>query len=430
MDTDNVDKCLVHTLERHDNIFRRLKTMGMSNVSLSLLTKCVNVRQQYQMRVHHPDATERVSERFDKNVEAVLESWLGKLRTQQVELARLPLKKGGLGLTACKPTREAAYKSSRYAVFGRQKPSTAQSGISGQMQASNEQQIPPEDEITTAAKLHEKAWQKLNQDPHMNSILKNTSRKGSYDWITAATRYVSPHVFSLSVMPRLGISHPKIPQNLLCPGCRKILDGRSALIHIPGCVQCPGFNATSKHNALVKYIYDLCIKTGIPCEREPRHFSTWTCLTCKRTVDQDNHQLHHKTCSGKNYHRSGPDIVIYWNTGAVFYDLTVIHDLAATHAKSHPGQLMKEATERKIETYVRSGMISEESFLCLPVLSSGSLHANTLNLIHELADASLTDRNNAILSFKLLLQELNGSQIYAELRKFLAVDTEASQKAI
>ena len=90
--------------------------MGMSNVSLSLLSKCVNVRQQYQMRVHHPQTTERISGKFDEDVEAVLESWMGNLQSTQLEIARLPLKKGGLGLTACKPTREAAYKALHAAI--------------------------------------------------------------------------------------------------------------------------------------------------------------------------------------------------------------------------------------------------------------------------------------------------------------------------
>ena len=151
-------------------------------------------------------------------------------------------------------------------------------------------------------------------------------------------------------------------------------------------------------------------------------------MTLKQIVDQDNRQIHHKTCSGKNFHRSGPDVVIYWNTGAVFYDLTVVHELSDSNVKTSSTQLMKEAIERKMYTYVR--MIAEESFLCLPVLSCGSLHANTINLIHELADASLTDRNHVTLSFKLLLQELNGSQIYAQLRKYLEVDKESIQTVI
>ena len=70
--------------------------MGMSNVSLILLTKSVNVRQQYYMRTHNPKATDQTCKRFDSEIENVLQTWMGTLQTRQIDIARLPLKKGGL----------------------------------------------------------------------------------------------------------------------------------------------------------------------------------------------------------------------------------------------------------------------------------------------------------------------------------------------
>ena len=109
------------------------------------------------------------------------------------------------------------------------------------------------------------------------------------------TRLVPPRNFELTIMPRLGIVHPKLPRNLTCPGCKIILDGNTALTHIPGCVRCSGLNATVKHNALVKYIGDLCIRAGIPCEIEPRAFTTWTCQACNANVNYENQVIHQRT---------------------------------------------------------------------------------------------------------------------------------------
>ena len=123
-------------------------------------------------------------------------------------------------------------------------------------------------------------------------------------------------------MPRLGIEHPRLPKSLLCPVCRSILDNRSALTHISGCAQCSGINASVKHNMLVKFFHDLCMRAGIPCESEPRAFSNWTCTTCRNVASRESQPTRSKICTGRHLHRSGPDFVIYWDTGAIFYDLT------------------------------------------------------------------------------------------------------------
>ena len=73
--------------------------------------------------------------------------------------------------------------------------------------------------------------------------------------------------------------------------------------------------------------------------------------------------------AGKKLCRSGPDLVIYWNTGAVFYDLTVIHELSMSNRGKKCTQLMNDALQRKSNTYVRTNLIREDSFQCLPVLA-------------------------------------------------------------
>ena len=200
-------------------------------------------------------------------------------------------------------------------------------------------------------------------------------------------KFVPSRLFSLALMPRLGIAHPLLPKQLLCPGCRILLDSKAMLAHIPGCSKCPGLNATAKHNSLVNFLYELCLKAGIPCEKEPRNFATFSCTQCNEKVDPDYRRTHGKVCGGRSFRRSGPDLVVFWNSGEIFYDFTVIHELAPSNLGTKCGKLFRDAIKRKQDTYVRSGLISEETFRCVPVLSGGSLHENTKSLLNALADA-------------------------------------------
>ena len=93
--------------------------------------------------------------------------------------------------------------------------------------------VVPDEEGAVDLKLHKQVKEELCKDPKIGRIISATSRKGSYQWIHATERYISPMQFTLSVMPRLGIRHPKLPDSLLCPGCRTLLDAASAMTHIP-----------------------------------------------------------------------------------------------------------------------------------------------------------------------------------------------------
>ena len=86
----------------------------------------------------------------------------------------------------------------------------------------------------------------------------------------------------------------------------------------------------------------------------------------------------------------------------------------------HGAQLLTDAIKRKRDTYVTSGKIPDFAFQCIPVLSCGSLHQNTRSLLHVLSDAALLNRRATEMEFKLLLQELNGTEVYAQLRNHLS----------
>ena len=151
-------------------------------------------------------------------------------------------------------------------------------------------------------------------------------------------------------------------------------ESKHFLAHLLGCVKCTGANATTRHHALVRHIYDLCLQTGVPCEREPRQFTTYRCLKCNESVNEQRKHEHQKKCGTASFHRSGPDLAIYWASGEIFYDLTIINEISKTNLGKRSNQLMQEAEKRKVDTYVNSDLIPHEKFTCVSILAGGAMN--------------------------------------------------------
>ena len=165
-------------------------------------------------------------------------------------------------------------------------------------------------------------------------------------------------------------------------------------------------------------------------EKEPRTFSTLRCTQCDEVVDPSHKRTHEKTCGGKSFRRSGPDLVVHWASGEIYYDLTIVHELAPSNLAVKCANLFREACKRKHDTYVKTGKIAEESFKCIPILSGGSMHTDTQALLTALADASGRPRQQIKEEFQLLLQELNGAVAYTQLKKYLGRDKQESECTI
>ena len=140
-------------------------------------------------------------------------------------------------------------------------------------------------------------------------------------------------------------------------------------------------------------------------------------MKCAETV-ADGQKLHHqRKCGTHSFHRSGPDLVVFWATGEVYYDLTVVNELAKSHLGKKASHLLQEAQKKKVATYVDSNLIPREQFVCLPLLTGGAMNKSTINFLHSLADANGFERRHILEDFKLLLQELNGALLASQLRK-------------
>ena len=235
----------------------------------------------------------------------------------------------------------------------------------------------------TEAVANQRAHKELLKDKDLSPLVQVCSEKGNNDWLQAKSRYIPSPQFTLMIMARLGLAHSEMPNTILCPGCKMILEAKNALPHFLGCVKCFGSNATTRHNALVRHIYDLCLKAGLPCEREPRQFSTFRCVKCAETV-ADGQKLHHqRKCGTHSFHRSGPDLVVFWATGEVYYDLTVVNELA----KSHLG--------KKAKSPITRGSKKESRNICgLQFNSARAIRVPTVPRTRKIRFATSTKRKN------------------------------------
>ena len=284
-----------------------------------------------------------------------------------------------------------------------------------------ESEVVSDDGAVTDAMLNQKVYQELTKkNEEVAPLVKACSEKGNHDWLQGRTRCIPSSQFTLVVMARLGIAHRSMPNNFLCPGCKMILESKHSLAHLLGCVKCTGANATTRHNALVRHIYDLCLRAGIPCEREPRQFTSYRCLKCTEAVSEQRKQEHQKTCGTTSFHRSGPDLVIFWVSGEIFYDFTVTKELSKSNIHKRGAQLMQEAEKRKLDTYVNSDLIPREKFVCLSVLAGGAMNKSSVALLKALADANGRDRETVVRDFGMHLQELNGVILNAQMGKALS----------
>ena len=118
------------------------------------------------------------------------------------------------------------------------------------------------------------------------------------------------------------------------------------------------------------------------------------------------------------FHRSGPDLVVFWATGEVYYDLTVVNELAKSHlGKKSESPITRGSKKRKSQHMWTPNLIPREQFVCLPLLTGGAMNKSTINFLHSLADANGFERRHILEDFKLLLQELNGALLASQLRK-------------
>ena len=415
-----VSECLKKKMDKHKCLFRRLRLMGPSNLSLAILNRCAIPRQDYHLRVHKPEASLEIAQQFDAEVGSIIQHWFNATGPT-AKLATLPQYLGGLGLTPSCLKQKHFFQASRKAIEEQSKTNNAPVVIAGSKRnrALNERDSQKNDTskrlVMKAIRSEQKRFAtELRKDMRLKELMERGS--ASFHHLQSTSNYINPYLFRFCIMMRLGIVPENMPKSVVCPGCLTEYSSDTIFQHIPGCTQCCGINATKKHTRLVRFLGELCAKAGVPHVIEPRVHSSFFCTKCKATISEELSE--HHPCRARRM-RSGPDLGIMWShLGEILYDVTVVHSCAPSYAKTSVEQLIQNALERKHKKYVVQGGIPKESFSCLAMTELGQLHNNTKTLIVSLAQRSQQNVKDVKEAFQLEIEKMNAYTIATQLRQY------------
>ena len=205
-----VEEKLLEKMSKHECLFRRLRIMGPSNLSLAILKRCTVPRQDYYLRVHKPVATLSLAEEFDKEIQSVMMKWCGA-NGDSLKLATLPCKLGGLGIISTVVKQRYFFEASRKSIEELFKPTNAPVGCTGTQTSQSLMKSQNQASRTQLKKQmkseHETLATKLNENPSIARITKRSKESNVH--LDSAHNYVNPYLFKYTLMMRLGVSITK-----------------------------------------------------------------------------------------------------------------------------------------------------------------------------------------------------------------------------
>ena len=60
---------------------------------------------------------------------------------------------------------------------------------------------------------------------------------------------------------------------------------------------------------------------------------------------------HQRTCGSGSFYHSGPDIVIHWASGDVYYDFTIVHELSQSNVGRSTAQLFRIVAKESLGAF-------------------------------------------------------------------------------
>lgn len=201
---------------------------------------------------------------------------------------------------------------------------------------------------------------------------------------------------------------------MTCPGCHK--DDFSTFAdfehHIVSCACRQGFNASRKHTVIKRFFRNLVEQSALGFVNEPRLNENFKCIKCKARLDTSQVERHDLNCNGALI-RSGPDFIIQWPWKATWYDVTGIQDASEERLtiSASFADLCRSRMRVKEGKYKEQIVTRGDSFITLCFSVLGALHADTVNLIHQLADELGLDRRDALTDFACVLQASNAKAL-------------------
>ena len=201
-----VERKLLEKLGKHKCLFRRLRAMGPSNLSLAILKRCTIPRHDYHLRVHKPGASFLLAQVFDEEIHEILKKWCGA-DSEALKLSALPCKMGGLGITSTVLKQRYFFEASLKSIDERSKPINAPVDKGGKKQADSTRtnsQAARTQLRKSMKNEHEKTAAELNAIPRFQNIIKRTKEANNH--LDSTCNYVNPYLFRYTLMMRLGIA--------------------------------------------------------------------------------------------------------------------------------------------------------------------------------------------------------------------------------
>jgi len=156
-----------------------------------------------------------------------------------------------------------------------------------------------------------------------------------------------------------------------------------------------------KHNRVVALLASLCVQAGLDHVVEPRELEAFKCHSCHELVARTARREHKQRCHG-TFSRTGPDLRIWWPTGPVLYDVTIIHATAPSYANVPVENVIRAKTTHK-ENFYGPLLDPHEPFVVLPARALGFIEKPLQSLVFELADAAEIPRQDAIAELSVAL---------------------------
>jgi hypothetical protein len=394
-DSTEATKAVSLKIRASDILFERLKTLPNGPCKLAILQKCAVPKPNFLFRTHTPEVARQAAEHFESRChEALRDLLMAELSTEERQVASLPMRMGGVGVTDVTKILQDAYESSKGLAM---------------ISDDNTQSVRAQKEGTEIYFCD--LVKTLSEDRVRAKRLLDAGKKFASLWMTMPGMKWAGDLFSGALRYRLGITRGGTRRH--CEGCRKTFSAADFLDHAPGCASRSGFNTTQKHNSLRDYLVAVMLEAGIVTRAEPRDWETYKCKHCAQTVtDRAEHRL---VCAGSLV-RSGPDIEAFLQMDHAgptrhLYDVSVVHSTAPSHLARSVTALFKERQDTKDRSY--GARAAQEGAILVPLVctSHGAIDGNLIKLFDVIALKSVRTRDELIAGFQTTLHIGNGAAI-------------------
>jgi hypothetical protein len=402
-DADETTDLLAREGDKATLALRRMH-LDASPQLFAMLRSCIVPKLGYAMRVHSPEVSRPLLQRFDASIEELLAHWTGvySFNDRQRLIAMLPASRGGLGLTRLELVAPAAYVASRSAALDRDRRPVKQKAMTTLIIDDYVMSVTSEIGANGATVQTDTALDRhlaVRTLPGADAGLAFTGARTTCDTFGALLR--TALLADASSIARNGAAK--------CPGCqREFAIGGELGDHLASCVIVRGGHVTKRHNAVVAMIRALLAEGGAaPEPNEPRHLHLYSCACELREMTHDQWVKHRDSCprarengGSRLLHSSGPDIMWTFGGTTKVADVTIVCATSRDKADTTPEQVLAHASAEKAQRYGQLCNAANVELIALPALSTGHLGPELISLInlHSAACFRDPDRVRQLLS--------------------------------